>query len=318
MTTPSGSGADRYALVSSFYGPGVVGSWYLTYLGCFVSQTLHRRKHRVDSITADLVAVAAFPCIAAGHLLAQIHSYPMPREDIGLMATQRAASIEASLRITEAFMILDFILTAMAVKFACLKRTCFLAAVGLFCLSSMFVLIYSEEWEHMIEPRFERGVIISLSNGHRLTVMLKLLSLFAWVTIDFPAVFFWLVERCGPHGKAPIEATAINTNQNPVRPETTWRSRILDAVESDRIFVPLTFVVLLLPPILISCGTIWVVPRIFIGSGDVMLGFSRFLFPKSKFSVKELDQAAALTAGACGLGFSFYSTARSLLRPSEH
>jgi hypothetical protein len=44
MATADSGSEDRYAKVSSLYGPGTIAAWYFTLLSVLVSWTLHPSK----------------------------------------------------------------------------------------------------------------------------------------------------------------------------------------------------------------------------------------------------------------------------------
>lgn len=63
-----------YKLVSGFYGPGSMGCWYFLIASVFISWVLEPRYR--FCMTNELIAVVAYPIIAAGHLLIQIVNFP--------------------------------------------------------------------------------------------------------------------------------------------------------------------------------------------------------------------------------------------------
>lgn len=98
---------NPYELVSSFYGPGATGCWYLTILSCFVSWTFHPRKRASDSIDSDFVAVIVFSVVAAGHSIIQTEHLQTisdaTEKDLGAAHLVRMrASLKASVAIVHA------------------------------------------------------------------------------------------------------------------------------------------------------------------------------------------------------------------------
>lgn len=256
----STSATDQYDLVSSFYGPGAVVGWYLTAFACLVSFSLHPRKRCRDSITADLIAVLTFPTVAATDLITQARSYPKE----GITLKQNAASIEASLIVTEIFMAIDVFLFLLAVGFKCVRRECLLATVGLFCFSAKCCVYLSPSVSHAIGQNLDGPCFVN-----SISISSNVLA----------ALFFYMI----------------------------WPT------DRDRGFTAKALI--MIPQLLVPC--ILVIP--FFREAQVNLP-SQFwprirsriahdLMPTSNTSVKELDQAVALLAGASVLGFSLYSTA---------
>jgi hypothetical protein len=71
---------DPYAFASSFYGPGVIFSWYMVLLAVLVQHIDdavhdHRPGGRIR-FSAELFAVLCYPAIAAGHLLVRLTEFP--------------------------------------------------------------------------------------------------------------------------------------------------------------------------------------------------------------------------------------------------
>ena len=251
--------SNQYDLVSSFYGPGAVVGWYLTALACLVSFSLHPRKRSRDSITADLIAVLTFPTVAAADLITQVRSYP--RE--GATLAQNAASIKASLSVTEVFLVIDAFLLLLAVNFRCMRRMCLLGTVGLFCVSADCYVLFSPS---------ERPVTVQ-----------NLDTLFS---INFGTLLYmsvvWLVF-CVTSALADYSS-----------PDAKWLSIITFLVFATPLF---SGVMMGLP------SQFW--PLIRTAASRIAHG----LIPTSNTSIKELDQAVALLAGASVLGFTLYSTA---------
>lgn len=60
---------DDFSLVSSLYGPGNWGCWCLTIISLLFTWTFNIEARQKDTITNDLLAALAIPCVAAGHLI---------------------------------------------------------------------------------------------------------------------------------------------------------------------------------------------------------------------------------------------------------
>jgi len=177
MASASAVEVDRYALVSSCYGPGAVGGWYLTALSCLISFGLHPRKRRVDSITVDMITVLTFPTVAAAHLLSQIWSYPTEMSTATLV--QKAASMEAALIVIETSLAISVILFFLAVGFRCVKRGCLLAVVGLFCFSAECHLYFSRSVTQAIEHSLDRSFLINFGK-----ILIGVMTLLLYVSFS--------------------------------------------------------------------------------------------------------------------------------------
>ncbi|EXJ60729.1 hypothetical protein A1O7_04882 [Cladophialophora yegresii CBS 114405] len=141
--------AERYALVSSLYGPGTIACWYLTILSVLVSWTLHPRKRKSGSIDVDLLATLTLPTVAAGHLISQISTLTPGHDNSpgsGVEANQFAqsiAAIEAPFSVVESFMAISVILFLVSVWMVCLRRAISVAMVGLLCLATECYIHFS-------------------------------------------------------------------------------------------------------------------------------------------------------------------------------
>ncbi|ETI24416.1 hypothetical protein G647_03785 [Cladophialophora carrionii CBS 160.54] len=137
---------ERYALVSSLYGPGTIACWYLTILSVLVSWTLHPRKRTSGSIDVDLVAILTLPTVAAGHLISQISRLMPGKLSRGIEANrfaQSIAAIEAPFSVIESFMAISVILFLVAAWMFCLRRAISVAIVGLLCLATECYIHFS-------------------------------------------------------------------------------------------------------------------------------------------------------------------------------
>jgi len=118
MATADSGSEDRYAKVSSLYGPGTIAAWYFMILSVLVSWTLHPSKRKSGSIDMDLVATLTLPAVAAGHVMLQARLLSHYKVDDdngnGRGLIQLIAAIEASFIVTETFMALSVILFLVA------------------------------------------------------------------------------------------------------------------------------------------------------------------------------------------------------------
>lgn len=193
MSSLSPNGTGRYALVSSFYGPGATGGWYLTALASLMSYALHQNKRTADSITADIIAVLTFPTVAAAHLISQVRSFPRDTENVDDTTLARnTKSVEAALIITETFLAIDVLLFLLTVGFKCVKRGCLLAAVGLFCFAAECYLYLSHAVKQRLERNFDRPFLINFTKVLICIVVL----LFVCITVALILILlFFLCER---------------------------------------------------------------------------------------------------------------------------
>ena len=336
MSSTSGTQSTEYDLVSSFYGPGAVGGWYLTALACLVSFSLHPRKRSYDSITADLIAVLTFPTVAAVDLITQARSFPKE----GFTLEQNAASIEAALLVTEKFLAIDMVIFYWILRFKCVRRACLLTTMGLFCLSvECYVLLsFSDrtplcykcfkirkiEFEEEVEIKFHMWEgKVSISDGKDvssdgkvlISVMAVLVVCIIWVLSPIAVFFSGFIPE--PHAR-PSERDVAATRKND---ERDYKRRISANALTIIIwfFLPCFCVATMFP--LSSNVFIWFDGKVTgwvegaIWERTTASRTAHDLIPKSNTSVKELDQAVAILAGASVLGFSLYSTADTYYKP---
>ena len=299
--------SDKYALVSSFYGPGAVVGWYLTALACLISFSLHPRKRRRDSITADLIAVLTFPAIAAADLITKVHSYPKE----GAMSGQNAASIEATLIVTETFLAIDVILFLLAVGFKCVRRPCLLAAVGLFCFSTE-CYVYFSPFDLGVGQRFDRPFLINF--GIILFSVMAVLIICVICALGLIVLFF-SVRPNEPQARTSerdVEAMGRERGREAGAMRKNWEQDF-KASRSSFALTKITFVVL---PFTFLASVFPLFSEALVDLPSQFLPWIRTaafriahgLIPITNTSVKELDQAVALLTGATVLGFSLYST----------
>ena len=309
MSSTSATQSNQYDLVSSFYGPGAVMGWYLTALACLISFSLHPRKRLRDSITADLIAVLTFPTVAAADLITQVRSYPREGATLG----QKAASIEATLIVTETFLAIDVVLFLLAVGFKCVRRGCLLATVGLFCFSAECYVKFAPSVSPSVGQTLNRPFLINFG-GILFTVMAVLLICVICALILI-ALFFAMLPH--QHHVRPSEQVEEATRRDWERElEARRKDRERDFKESRNamalsmitmLFLPCTFVASVFP--LFSEALVNLPSQFWPRIRTVASRMAHDLIPTSNTSVKELDQAVALLAGASVLGFSLYSTA---------
>ncbi|KAG5795435.1 hypothetical protein H9Q74_014452, partial [Fusarium xylarioides] len=97
---------NRWALVSSLYGPGTFWSWLIIVASVFTSWTINPVTKRVDSITNDTIAALTLPVVAAADALYQLAKHDRPDRPRLLLSDspediQLVAALEAPLAICE-------------------------------------------------------------------------------------------------------------------------------------------------------------------------------------------------------------------------
>lgn len=136
---------DELALVSSLYGKGTILCWLFTILACLISWTCHKEKRNSDTLNADFIGILVLPFVAAGHTIYQIRCLKsLSSSDFSpVRITQLSRAVEASLTVTETFIILSLLLFLVALSARCSKRAVSIAVTGLFCLATEY-LVYSQ------------------------------------------------------------------------------------------------------------------------------------------------------------------------------
>ena len=316
MSSASSKETARFALVSSFYGPGATIGWYLTALSCVLLFGLHPRKRKADNITVDLIATLVFPSVAAGDLISHVHSYVRTAASArDGTSEQRSACTEASLIVIESFLAIDIILFLLAVGFKCIRRGCLLAAAGLFCFAAECYLLFSPHLGNTTYEYVDRFFLVNFKIVLIiLLVTLSILAIFAlglivlYVVMPLPTRELEATDEVGEHVQ---ELAKVNFVES-------YAMRLLGSMTM------LSFPLLLL-------GSAWPLGSSIFADPTLPLVqwlraasslFARGLVPKSNISVKELDQAIALLAGATVLGFNLHGVANNyygawLLRTKE-
>ena len=296
MSSHSGTDTDRYALVSSFYGPGAVGGWYLTACACLVSLALDPRKRRRDSITVDLIAVLTFPTVAACHLISQVRSAPE-----NATMSQYASILEAPLVAIEAFMAIDVLYFLLAVSSTCLKRGCLFAATGLLCFGAKCNVFFRPSIRRLVEGRFDRMCMMSFE-----TIMFsQMILLTASVLFAFSMIVLFFIISI------PLYRDSNNYREAASLQEKQDRS-FLGSLHAS-IIENLSFIIL-------PCTLVAFLFPTFMGIVDLRIAVTDLVtasIPRSDNFIRELDQAVALFTGASVLGFSLFSTAKTYYRDSS-
>lgn len=341
---------NRFALVSSLYGPGTITCWYLTTLSVLVSWTLHPRKRKSGSIDVDLIAVLTLPAVAAGHLVSQVRGFLNQDKTAQISSRadwkylQSVSAIEASFNVTETFMAISVILFIVAVWMFCIRRAIFVALVGLLCFTVECYIHFSEFMELGLRyepgmsagnyPAFSRLFVADFAG----LVMAILVTLSLCGLISAVIALFMLVpsrkpssnsrqdiervNEAGPRGRMPFRfgAPAVEVTRSA---ETTYGTRLPGRSEhlylraitmATSLFLPMTFVLSLLPLVWHSTQyhTVTSATTSFWQMLDeYAIRLVRDFYPRTACSTSDLDQVVAAAAGATVLGFSVYSVAKA-------
>lgn len=283
---------DRFTLVSSFYGPGATGCWYLTVLSCFVYWTLHREKRRSGSIDSGLIAVLTFPAVAAAHLISQAHGYQTRNRTSGPEADDTilklSAALEASLIITETSLAVYVLLFLIAVGFRCFKRALLLAVVGLFAFAAKVYLYIACRFLRSNPKHLSRLILTDFWS--LILVISSILLLLVWITLSLAGI---MIER---RQKKEQRSTAKDADRS--RSYTLQPYPFMNSLSAK----------------LMTFSTILFLPASIVASGATGQRLVQYLFPRTNVSIKELDQAVAVLAGATVLAFSIYSAANAHYR----
>ena len=303
MSSTEATQSDKYALVSSFYGPGAVGGWYLTAFACLISFSLHPRQRRRDSITADFIAVLTFPTVAAANLITQVRSYPKE----GTKAAQNAASIEATLNVTTTFVIIDVVLYLSAASFLCLRRACLLATVGLLCTFAVCHVYFSP----LADPAVEQQIDGLLMTDFGDVVIRSMTTIFFYIILVLGNLKIVSMPSDKSHAPPSEQDSHAPPSEQDAQPllEEWW----LEPMPKNWAALHSLTFFLIWPCLMFTSSRLQgevSLPSHFLPW--IRIAVSRIvhdLIPTSNTSVKELDQVVALLAGATVLGFSLYSTA---------
>ena len=350
MATAQSQHQDRFALVSSLYGPGTITCWHLTTLSVLLSWTLHPQKRKSGTIDVDLIAVLTLPAVAAAHLVSQIQGV-LDQYDNTLTINRpdwndprSVAAIEAPFNVTETFMAISVILFMVAAWMICIRRAIVVALIGLMCFTvecyihfskfMNFDLRYEPSLSESNHPAFSRLFVADFAG----LVIAILVTLSVCGLISAAIALFILVPPRMPssrlrqdiervHEAAPREivpprfgtpavevprnAEMTHGTQLPGRPEDLHLRAITMVT---LFFLPVSFVSSLLPMFWDSTeyDTATSTTTSFWQTLDqYATRFLRNVFPRTACSITDLDQAVAAAAGATVLGFSIYSVAKA-------
>ena len=259
---------------------------------------------------SDFIAVLTFPTIAAAHLFSQTYQYKLNAEtwnqdkDKGGATPKLLAAIEASLNITETSLTVCVLLFLIAVGFRCVKRATYLALVGLFGFSAEVYLHVDCPLPRRNPVYLSRPFLIDFKN--LIIAISVLLAILLVITLSLAMVFIVRRRhRFPPRTDDPDHSRVSEVQSDPFL-ESLYEVLIR---YSTFLFMPAAFIASSVPIGLNSLSASRAV-----GVQSIRTTSSRLLrdlFPRTNVSIKELDQAVAVLAGATILGFSVYGAAEA-------
>ena len=280
---PSTSGLsenDKYATVSSLYGPGTICCWYLTALSVFISWAIHARKRISDSLDVDALAVLTLPIVASADFLVQARS--LSRRDEPNIPVQDVAAIQAPLFVVLAFTKISVVLFLTGATPQSIWRASAVEFVAFLCLAVDSYALRSNFATQVLNVGIHSDKSpLSASDRN--------------IVVNFKTVIRAVVVILAARGPVAVVLGSLKRpkSQNRVRAprikgqllsKTTWMSMMALMVESS-----------------IPSPT----------------SIERFLVPKTACSIADLDQAVAAAAGALTLAFTIYDTARAYLEDKQ-
>ena len=294
---------SRLDLVNSLYGPGTVGAWLLIAMSVLISWTINRQSKKRDVISNEFVATLVFMLVTAGHLIYLITGKTSitcnDRWDILL----QTATVEAALNVCETSLTLLLVSFSIAAVHGHRKRASTVLVAGIIVLASE-ILTFNRHANSTVErSSFTRPFLLNT------TIIFPGII----VSLGFPIVFlvlsglyFYAVDRLNERARTQIELSAEPAEGSNARRYTADRKAMVLSSWLPICFLPAN--------LLSSVGT----PFGWFGETQyARLTHSaaavRFLFfiPRSNISILDLDQAVALGAGLCTLGFSLWDAWRS-------
>jgi hypothetical protein len=291
---------NRWALVSSLYGPGTFWSWLIIVASVFISWTINPVTKRSDSITNDLIAALTLPVVAAADALYQLAKYDRPDRPRLLLShspedIQLVAALEAPLAICEVYVVLAIFLHSAASRTYQWKRVGFVTVSTLLCFSPQLVIFFTYPDLPVSRSTFARPFLFNFVLA--LGFISGIMAIMTGVSIIRTVVV--TVYR---KAKPPSSEGQDLLKERRSRFEK-W-SNILAAV--------------------LIASIISMVKYGFVGNTQYFAGrvlgyqtrIMRFT-PKSNVSLTDLDQIVALAGGGITLLFSVYDAAKGW-RLSSH
>ncbi|KAJ0115066.1 hypothetical protein J7T55_001475 [Diaporthe amygdali] len=332
---------DSLALVSSLYGKGTIFCWLLTILACLVTWTCNKRKRKSDSLNADFIGILTLPAVAAGHTIYQaryLKSHALLDANPNTVI-QLSRAIEASLTVTETFMILSVLLFLLAFPARCYKRAISTALIGLLCLATEYV-VYSHltsspnQQLRSIRANFTRSFVADTT----IIIAVILFLILACIFIAFCLAWYVLLNN---HVRTSgTEAVDTATIERATRDLDRFRTSesILSEIAShqgaqlsrfsrqDRFM----YLSVLISLVYLPAGSIFSIMGMAMGPRGLSAGkpessswwsgfryvakrFFAAFFPKTTAGLSDLDQAVAVAAGCVILTLSLWDVGKKWL-----
>jgi hypothetical protein len=277
------TGDQRFALVSSLYGPGNLACWLLLLLSVVISWTLNPRSASKDTITNDFMAALAMPIVAVAHFFHQIHQQTRGGRGVFDLFSEpewdnvrMVAAIEASLTVCEDFVCWAAMLHFVAGRKQQKMRTSMVVTVGWMCLSAELFLL-------SVWIPFEKSLLIRPFLFHSIPMFVILIAWFALAALAY------LVEV--------IYGTVLLYKDSSGRELESGNSRKRQVLKPGRVsswMAACTGIVAGLATVWVKYG--WIYP----------MGWSnsvRFV-AKSTVRISDLDQVVTMVGGVLALYFS--------------
>ena len=332
---------DRLALVSSIYGPGSVTCWYLTITSLFITWTLHPRKRSSGSVDVDFIAVMTLPVVASAHFVTQAHNLlgqtRGASSSIDGSHAQLIAALEAPCVIVNTSSPIVAILGFMAIHIETKRRHTLIHLFGLLSFTC-WCYIYSSGFGELSltydpmapytrdRPKFTRFLIVNfphITAGIMMTLLVIFLvqaSMHLFVPDLCWTPFPSAVRHISKVQRRPLEQTAgfgrltrSMQGRQRVRP---WQKKQIVEGSAFAMYLLVVIAVLIQFFVMLHLSSISHdgVVSAQTGSQKLKQYAARMfgnLFPRSSYSITDLDQAVAATAGASILAFRIYGVAKA-------
>ena len=321
MATADSQPTDRYALVSSLYGPGTMAGWYLATLSVLVSWTLHPRKRSSGSIDVDTIAMLTLPLVAAAHLVSQVRGFLCPDfsppigEAVAWKHVQTVSAIEASFNVVETFMALSYVLFLISAWMSCQRRAILVGLMGLFCFAVECYVHLSRfmkfQFRYQRPDYYERTTFSQLFVADVVSLAVAMLVILCPCALLSSGIAVYM--NFPPKQSPEPEATprADTTDGSGLSKKELYLS-VLTVVTT--VFMLVALALSPLPAfwhstnryaVMLASTSPWG------AAGHVFSRFAQNVFPRTAYSITDLDQAVAAAAGATALGFSTYNAAKA-------
>ena len=305
---------DDFTLVSSLYGPGNWGCWFLTIISLLCTWTFNIESRQKDTITNDFLAALAIPCIAAGHLIWLIHFTDSIRlidyVDYSTSAirvshptiVKHLLAAEGPLRICRTFTVLQMALAILSASKGHVKRMNYTLMAGGLNIAAQ----ESVQWWSNMEtaPPFEERPLVFRPHSRWLSLNLSIFY------IALAVAFFSRPTLDKMKGDPSCEGPHLNSAEN----ADCQQSLKENDYENDHIQQPLEDYeaqleskALCYPCLSMRLDVVelnWMILSFIPLSTELKTnddeGFG--LIPSSSISITELDQVVALMVGLITLG----------------